>query len=66
MRSSWQICLYRVACRWKTVPAEWQTKVVVPIFKKKDGRMCSNNHDVTLFSLPRISYARVLERRLQL
>ncbi len=44
---------------------EWQTGVVVPIFKKDDQRVCSNYRGITLLSLPGKVYSRVLERRLQ-
>jgi len=47
------------------VPVEWQTGVVVPIFKKGDWRVCSNYRGITLLSLPRKVYSRVLERRLR-
>ena len=47
-----------------TVPAAWQTGVVVPIFKKGDRRVCSNYRGITLLSLPGKVYSRVLERRL--
>uniref|UniRef100_A0A8C9TQF7 Reverse transcriptase domain-containing protein n=1 Tax=Scleropages formosus TaxID=113540 RepID=A0A8C9TQF7_SCLFO len=47
-----------------TVPLEWQTGVVVPIFKKGDRRVCANYQGITLLSLPSKVYAGVLERRL--
>ncbi|XP_065326048.1 NACHT, LRR and PYD domains-containing protein 1a allele 5-like [Pelmatolapia mariae] len=45
------------------VPLDWQTGVVVPIFKKGDRRVFSNYSGITLLSLPGKVYARVLERR---
>ncbi|KAI3360255.1 hypothetical protein L3Q82_014564, partial [Scortum barcoo] len=48
----------------RTVPLEWQTGVVVPLFKKGDRRVCSNYRGITLLSLPGKVYARVLERRI--
>ena len=44
---------------------EWQTGVVVPIFKKGDQRVCSNYRGITLLSLPGKVYARVLEKRVR-
>ncbi|KAI3352347.1 hypothetical protein L3Q82_005319 [Scortum barcoo] len=44
---------------------EWQTGVVVPLFKKGDRRVCSNYRGITLLSLPGKVYARVLERRIR-
>jgi exonuclease III len=51
---------------WKTgkVPQDWQTGVVVPIFKKGDQRECSNYRGITLLSLPGKVYAKVLHSRL--
>ncbi|XP_054862758.1 golgi transport 1Ba isoform X1 [Amphiprion ocellaris] len=62
---SWLTCLYRVAWASGTVPVEWQTGVVVPIFKKGDRRVCSNYRGITLLSLPGKVYSRVLEGRVQ-
>ena len=44
---------------------EWQTGVVVPIFKKGDQRVCSNYRGITLLSLPGKVFAKVLERRVR-
>ena len=44
---------------------DWQTGVVVPLFKKGDQRVCSNYRGITLLSIPGKAYARVLERRLR-
>ncbi|KAI3356686.1 hypothetical protein L3Q82_003368 [Scortum barcoo] len=48
-----------------SAPLEWQTGVVVPLFKKGDRRVCSNYRGITLLSLPGKVYARVLERRIR-
>ena len=48
-----------------TVPLNWQTGVVVPLFNKGDRRVCSNYRGITLLSLPGKVYSRVLERRIQ-
>lgn len=45
---------------------EWQTGVVVSLFKKEDMSMCSNYRGITLFSLRGMVYARVQERRVHL
>ena len=44
---------------------EWQTGVVVPIFKKEDRKVCSLDRGITLHGLPGKIYSSVLERRLQ-
>ncbi len=63
---SWQTCLFSVAWRLGTVPLEWQTGVVAPIFKKGDRMVCSNYQGIILLSLPGIIYSKVLEWRLWL
>ena len=55
-----------IAWTFGTVPFEWQTGVVVPLFKKGDQRVCSNYRGITLLSLPGKVYSRVLERRVRL
>ncbi|KAK3515797.1 hypothetical protein QTP70_032936 [Hemibagrus guttatus] len=48
-----------------TVPLDWATGVVVPLFKKGDQRVCSNYSGITLLSLPGKVYSRILERRVR-
>uniref|UniRef100_A0A673CDI6 Reverse transcriptase domain-containing protein n=1 Tax=Sphaeramia orbicularis TaxID=375764 RepID=A0A673CDI6_9TELE len=62
---SWLTRLCNIAWRSGTVPLDWQTGVVVPLFKKGDRRMCSNYRGITLLSLPGKVYSRVLERRIR-
>jgi len=52
---------------WKSgsMPMEWQTGVVVPIFKKGDRRVCSYYRGMALLSLPGKVYSRLLERKLR-
>ena len=47
------------------MPKEWQTGVVVPLFKKGDQRVCANYRDITLLSLPGKVYSKVLEWRVR-
>ncbi|KAK3551381.1 hypothetical protein QTP70_016644 [Hemibagrus guttatus] len=62
---SWLTCLCNIAWRSGTVPLDWATGVVVPLFKKGDRRVCSNYRGITLLSLPGKVYSRVLERRIR-
>lgn len=39
---SWLTCLFNVVWRLGTVPTDWQTRMVFPIFKKGDWRVCFN------------------------
>ncbi|KAK5904105.1 hypothetical protein CesoFtcFv8_005702 [Champsocephalus esox] len=62
---SWLTRLINVAWKSETVPKEWQTGVVVPLFKKGDQRVCANYRGITLLSLPGKVYSKVLERRVR-
>uniref|UniRef100_A0A671UNG7 Reverse transcriptase domain-containing protein n=2 Tax=Sparus aurata TaxID=8175 RepID=A0A671UNG7_SPAAU len=62
---SWLTRLCSIAWQSGTVPLDWQTGVVVPLFKKGDRRVCSNYRGITLLSLPGKVYSRVLERRIR-
>ncbi|KAK3525266.1 hypothetical protein QTP86_024908, partial [Hemibagrus guttatus] len=59
-------CLCNIAWQSGTVPLDWATRVVVPLFKKGDRRVCSNYRGITLLNLPGKVYSRVLERRVRL
>ncbi|KAK3525899.1 hypothetical protein QTP70_010953 [Hemibagrus guttatus] len=62
---SWLTRLCNIAWQSGTVPLDWATGVVVPLFKKGDRRVCSNYRGITLLSLPGKVYSRVLERRVR-
>ena len=62
---SWLTRLFNIAWKSGTVPKEWQTGVVVPLFKKGDQRVCANYRGITLLSLPGKVYSKVLERRVR-
>ena len=62
---SWLTCLCSIAWQLGTVPLDWQTGGLVHLFKKGDQSVCSNYQGITLLSLPRKVYSRVLERRIQ-
>ncbi|TWW68274.1 R2DM Retrovirus-related Pol polyprotein from type II retrotransposable element [Takifugu flavidus] len=63
---SWLTRLCNIAWTSGAVPLDWQTGVVVPVFKSRDQRVCSNYRGITLLSLPGKVYARVLEKRIRL
>ncbi|TWW59477.1 hypothetical protein D4764_06G0010070 [Takifugu flavidus] len=63
---SWLTRLCNIAWTSGAVPLDWQTGVVVPIFKSGNQRVCSNYRGITLLSLPGKVYARVLEKRIRL
>ena len=62
---SWLTRLCSIAWTSGAVPLDWQTGVVVPLFKKGDRRVCSNYRGITLLSLPGKVYSGVLERRVR-
>ncbi|KAK3509336.1 hypothetical protein QTP70_029059 [Hemibagrus guttatus] len=62
---SWLTRLCNIAWRSATVPLDWATGVVVPLFKKGDQRVCYKYRGITLLSLPGKFYSRVLERRVR-
>uniref|UniRef100_A0A674MBB2 Reverse transcriptase domain-containing protein n=1 Tax=Takifugu rubripes TaxID=31033 RepID=A0A674MBB2_TAKRU len=62
---SWLTRLCNIAWISGAVLLEWQTRVVVPRFKKGDRRVCSNYRGITLLSLPGKVYSGVLERRVR-
>ncbi|KAK0152855.1 LINE-1 reverse transcriptase [Merluccius polli] len=49
---SWLTRLCSITWKSGAVPLDWQTGVVVPLFKKGDRRVCSNYRGITLLSLP--------------
>ena len=59
----WLTRVCRVAWREGRAPLDWQTGIVVPIFKKGDRRECSNYSGIILLSLRGKVYAKVLERK---
>ncbi|KAK3516010.1 hypothetical protein QTP70_000994 [Hemibagrus guttatus] len=61
----WLTRLCNIVWRSGTVPLDWATGVVIPIFKKGDRRVCSNYRGITLLSIPGKVYSRVLERRVE-
>ena len=62
---SWLTCLINIAWKSGAVPKEWQTRVVVPLFKKWDQRVYANFRGITLLSVPGKVYSKVLERRVR-
>ena len=53
----------QVAWKLGKTPREWQTNVIIPIFKKGDRKQCTNYRGISLLSLPGKVYAKCLERK---
>ncbi|TWW56221.1 hypothetical protein D4764_08G0002080 [Takifugu flavidus] len=60
---SWLTRPCNIAWTSGSVPLDWQTRVVVPLFKKGGWRVCSNYRGIIFLSLPGKVYSGVLERR---
>lgn len=60
----WLTHLCNVEWQMGSVPIDWQTGVVVILFKKGDQRVCSNYQGFTLLNPPGKICSRVLERRI--
>ena len=56
-----QVC--QVAWKLGKTPRDWQTGVIIPIFKKRDRKQCTNYRGISLLSLPGKVYAKCLERK---
>ncbi len=63
---SWMTRLFNIAWRTGAVPKKWQTRVVVPLFKKGNQRVCANYKGITLLCLFGKVYSKVLERMVRL
>uniref|UniRef100_A0A8C6Q6Z6 Reverse transcriptase domain-containing protein n=1 Tax=Nothobranchius furzeri TaxID=105023 RepID=A0A8C6Q6Z6_NOTFU len=59
----WLTRLCNIAWTSGAVPLDWQTGVVILLFKKGARRVCSIYKGITLLSLPGMVYSGVLERR---
>ena len=56
-----QVC--QVAWKFGKSCRDWQTGVIIPIFKKGDRKQCTNCRGISLLSLSGKVYAKCLERK---
>ena len=59
----WLTRVCQVAWKLGRAPKDWQTGVIIPIFKKGDRKECTNYRGISLLSLPGKVYAKCLERK---
>ena len=59
----WLTRVCQVAWKFGKTTRDWQTGVIIPIFKKGDRKQCTNYSGISLLSLPRKVYAKCLERK---
>ena len=48
---------------WHNSQRDWQTGVIIPIFRKGDSKQCTNHRGISILSLPGKVYAKYLERK---
>ena len=53
----------QVASKFRKTPIDWQTGVIIPIFKEGDHKQCSDYRGISLLSLPGNLYAKCRERK---
>ena len=61
----WLMRVCQVAWKFGKTPRDWQTGVIILIFKKGDRKQCTNYRGISLLSLPGKVYAKCLERKCQ-
>ena len=59
----WLTRVCQVASKFRKTPRDWQTGVIIPIFKKRNRKQCTNYRGISLLSLPGNLYAKCLERK---
>ena len=62
--AEWMVRLLNVCMSSRRVPNEWKIGCIVPLYKGKgDPLECKNNRGISLFSVPRKVYGRILIER---
>ena len=64
-RILWLARVSQVAWKYNKTPRDWQTGVVILIFKKGDCKQCRNYRGISLLSLPGKAHAKYLGRKSQ-
>ena len=59
----WLTRVCQVAWKFGKTPRDWQTGVIILIFKKGDRKQSTNYRGISLLSLPRKVYTKCLERK---
>ena len=54
----WFTQMSQVAWKFGNTPRDWQTGVIIPIFKKGGRKQCTNYKKISLLSLPGKVYAK--------
>ena len=59
----WLTRVCQVASKFDKASRDWQTGVIIPLFKKGDRKQCTNYREISLLSLPGKVYAKCLQRK---
>ena len=59
----WLTRVSEVAWKFGKTSRDWQTRVIIPIFKKGDRKQCLNYGGISLHSLPGKVYTKCFERK---
>ena len=59
----WLTRVCQVAWKFGKTPRDWQSGVIIPIFKKGDRKQCTNYKGISLLSLPGKVYPKCLQRK---
>ena len=59
----WLISVCQAAWKLRKTPKDWQTGVIIFIYKKDDSEECTNYRRISLLSLPVKVYAKCLEKK---
>ena len=59
----WLTRVCQVAWKFGKTPKDWQTGVIIPIFKKEDRKQRTNYRGISLLNLAGKVYAECLERK---
>ena len=61
----WLTELMQEVWRTRKVPQDWRNALLIPLFNKKDRKLCDNYRGISLFSVPGKVVALILLKRLQ-
>ena len=63
-RILWLTRVFQVAWKFDKTPRDWQTGVIIPIFKKGERKQCTSYREISLLSFPgKVFYIKCLERK---
>ena len=61
----WLLRVCQVVWKFGKTPRDWQTGVIISIFKKRDHKQCTNYRGISLLGFPGKVYTKCLEKKCQ-